>query len=90
MKKNILFLQMFSEYQPPEPLKSGLSQAAISAADLDVAARSVSMELECPRYIPETDLDQVKKDICALYSLRSLNIEPHFPRRSFIRSNRRN
>ena len=79
MKKNILFLQMFSEYQPPEPLKSGLSQAAISAADLDVAARSVSMELECPRYIPETDLDQVKKDICALYSLRSLTIEPHFP-----------
>ena len=79
MKENTLFLQMFSEYQPPEPLKSGLSQAAIAAADLDVAARSVSMVLECPQYIPESDLEQVKKDICILYGLRSLTIEPQYP-----------
>ena len=79
MKKNTLFLQMFSEYQPPEPLESGLSQAAISAADLDVMARSISMELDCPEYIPDGDLEQIKKDICALYGLRSLHIEPHFP-----------
>ena len=35
MNKTVFFLNMFSDYQPPEPLNGMLSQAAITAADID-------------------------------------------------------
>jgi hypothetical protein len=35
MSKTVFFLNMFSDYQPPEPLLGLLSQAAITAADID-------------------------------------------------------
>ncbi len=78
MKEKTLFLNMFPDYQPPEPLQSGLSQAAITAADLDVAQRTISVVLECSQYIPENALSDVSRDICALYGLRQLTIEPRF------------
>ena len=76
MRENTYFLQMFSDYEPPEPLQSALSQAAIVAADIDPAARSVSVTLENERYIPLRILDQASKDLCQIYALSAVNISP--------------
>ncbi len=78
MKEKTLFLQMFSEYQPPEPLQSGLSQAAIVAADLDPETRTISVAVESEQYIPESLLEQAQRQICTLYGLRDLQITPVF------------
>ena len=79
MKEKTLFLDMFSDYQPPEALQSALSQAAIAAADLEPQTRSVSVAVEFPQYISGKLLDQVRQDICGLYGLRSLEITAVHP-----------
>ena len=35
MSNTVCFLNMFPDYQPPEPLFGMLSQAAVTAADID-------------------------------------------------------
>ena len=70
---------MFSDYQPPEALQSALSQAAIAAADLDPASRSVSVVVECPCYISDKLIEQAQRDIAALYGLRSLTVTAVHP-----------
>ena len=79
MSEQINFLNMFSQYQPPEPLKSVLSQAAIVAADIDPETRLVSVAVHAERYIPKRYLDQASEEICALYGLRSLDITATHP-----------
>ena len=79
MKEKTLFLNMFSDYDPPEPLKSALSQAVICAADLDPQLRIVDVSLECPVYIPQRQLDQISLEVCGIYGLRQLGISIVFP-----------
>ena len=45
MGNETCFLDMFSAYEPPETLRSCLSQAAIVAADIDPYKRRVSVEI---------------------------------------------
>ena len=59
MNEKPFFLNMFSDYAPPEPLESVLSQAAIVAADLDPSARRVCVAIECPQYIPQRLIELV-------------------------------
>ena len=79
MKEKTYFLNMFSDYEPPETLINALSQAAIVAADIDPASRSVSAVLENDFYIPQRFLDQAAKDICELYGLRSMDLTAVHP-----------
>ena len=79
MGEQIRFLNMFSEYQPPEPLCGLLSQAALVAADIDPATRSVTVAIHSPKYIPERLLARASEDICRLYGLRSLQITAAHP-----------
>ena len=79
MSKQISFLNMFSQYQPPEPLLSVLSQAAITAADIDPAARRIDAELYCDTYIPRRQMEKICDDICDVYSLRRLNLTATHP-----------
>ena len=79
MKETILFLNMFSDYEPPEQLKSALSQAAISAADIDPQKRKISVIIECPDYITYADLDKLSKDLCDWYSLNDVAITAKHP-----------
>ena len=73
------FLQMFSEYEPPELLLEALSQAAIVAADLDPAARSASVAIHAEQYIPRRHLAIVEQDICALYGLNVFSLTATHP-----------
>ena len=65
---------MFSDYEPPEALRAAFSQAAIVAADIDAPARSVTVQLESPKYVPMRCRVEASKDICEIYGLRKLEI----------------
>ena len=79
MPEQIRFLNMFSQYQPPDPLKSVLSQAAIVAADIEPASRRVTAAIHSAEYIPQRLLDQAAADICSVYGLRGLDITATHP-----------
>ena len=79
MKEKTYFLNMFSDYDPPETLKDTLSQAVIVAADLDAAARRISIQLQNENYISDKLLDTAAADICQLYGLRALDISATYP-----------
>ena len=79
MEEEILFLNMFPDYAPPELLLSSLSQAAIVAADIYPEERKVSVKLRCPRYISQRMLDIVSSDICDIYGLNALSVNAVFP-----------
>ena len=74
MKEKTLFLNMFSDYEPPEPLQSALSQAAIVAADLDPASRKVAVAVEADTYIPQRLIAQLQRDICGIYGLVDVSV----------------
>ena len=79
MSKTVLFLNMFPDYQPPESLYGLLSQAAITAADIDPEKRTVSVVMRSETYIPQKLLFKAAGDICAVYGLRDLYIQPVYP-----------
>ena len=79
MKEQVFFLNMFSDYEPPEELHNALSQAAIVAADIDMEQRSVSVAIHSPLYIPKRLLKTVSKDISESYGLRRLDLVATHP-----------
>ena len=79
MKDTVYFLNMFPDYEPPEALKTALSQAAIVAADIDPEGRGVTSKIFSPTFIPSGLLEQAEDDICELYGLKYLNLLPTFP-----------
>ena len=70
---------MFSDYEPPEALKEALFQAAIVAADLNPAARTVSVVVHSDAYIPQRLLDQAAKEICEAYGLNRMELTATHP-----------
>ena len=79
MASYIPFLQMFSQYRPPEPLDRLLGESVIQNAELDLENRAILLELQCPRYIPARLLDQASYDLMGLYDVRRVELYPHFP-----------
>ena len=75
MREEILFSNMFPDYEPPEALR----QAAIVAADIDPATRRVSVAIYNGEYISKTVLDGAAKDICTAYGLAQLQIRGTYP-----------
>ena len=70
---------MFPDYEPPEELKTALSQAAIVAADIDPEERSVSVAIHAESYIPQRLMDQVARDLAAAYGLRHMALTATHP-----------
>ncbi len=79
MNEKVSFLHMFSDYEPPEPLKSALSQAAIVAADLDPSSRRIEMAIHSDTYIPQSQIHMAEQDICGIYGLNELLLTATFP-----------
>ncbi len=79
MNKSILFLNMFSLYQPPGSLESVLSQAAVTAADIDPNAKTIAVSLSASQYISNQQLHGIQTDICSIYGLRSLTLKASHP-----------
>jgi len=79
MRDSVDFLNMFSQYEPPEEWKELLSPAKIVSAGIDQGARTINVSIESPRYISDTILSGVSEGICTVYGLRGLRIEAAFP-----------
>ena len=77
--EEIYLLHMFPDYEPPEELRSALSQAAIVAADIFAEERSVQVALHSNRYIPQRLLDEAGRAISTLYGLRRLELMATHP-----------
>ncbi len=73
------FLEMFYEYQPDEPLRAVLEQAAVCHAEIDRESKTVDLRLELQTYAPEATFEAVGKALCELYGFRSVGILPAFP-----------
>jgi len=74
MTEQVLFLNMFPHYEPPEDLKKVLSQAAITAADIDPDSRSLTLAIHSDTYVPVADLRIVQQDIADIYGLVQVEI----------------
>ncbi len=81
MSEQVTFLNMFPDYAPPEALQEALSQAAIAAADIDPARGMVAIALHADTYMPLRLLEQVQKEVAALYRLNKLEITATYPAR---------
>ena len=79
MEEKAYFLNMFSDYEPPESLKNAISQAAIDAADINHVARKISMGVACNQYVSQRQWDTIRTDICRIYDLRDLEITATYP-----------
>ena len=79
MSKQYLLLELFHEYRPDEPLRALLEQAAVCHGEIDREARSVTLKLSLPHYVPAADLDTASRELCALYGVRSVRLLPQFP-----------
>ena len=79
MSEQIKFLNMFSDYAPPEDLQKAFSQAAVVAADVDPATRTVSVAVYSAQYIPFVLLQQAQRDIMELYGLARVEIVATHP-----------
>ena len=79
MNDQVLFLNMFSEIQPPEELKEVLSQAVVSAADIDPEEGSVSVRIFTKQYIPTRLIDEIRDQVISCYGLRSFGIMATHP-----------
>ena len=75
----IPFLQMFSQYEPPEPLKELLGEVVIQNAELDMEERTILLELQCVQYIPARLLERAALELTGLYDVRRVELNPHFP-----------
>jgi len=79
MDQRVTLLDMFPLYEPPEELKSLLSQAAIVAADIDPDDRSVTVAMHSDKYIPMRYISEATSQITKSYGLRTLTVEPVYP-----------
>ncbi len=79
MREKTFFLNMFSDYDPPEQLRTLLSRAVISAADIDPAIREVRVCVESDEYITMRQLVQIEQDIRRIYELQFFVINAVHP-----------
>ena len=77
-QENVLFLNMFPDYEPPEAL-SALHQAAIVAADIDPQTRKVEVCIHIREYVPQRLLNQAATDIASRYGLQTLTLQAVHP-----------
>ncbi len=79
MDKKIYFLDMFSEYEPPEELRGVLAEASVTAADIHAELGYVEVCVFSQGYIPQRELDRVARQISDSYGLRRLEITAVHP-----------
>ena len=79
MSESVSLLHMFSLYEPPEALKSVLSQTAVVAADIDPAKRRVDVCVHSDTYISRAILQEVSNQILDTYALNQLYLTATHP-----------
>ena len=78
-------LEMFFEYQPQEPLRAVLEQAAVCHAEIERDSKSVSLQVSFSDYVKASDLRQIEEELQSLYALKRITLRPQFPKESLSR-----
>ncbi len=79
MANTFPFLEMFFEYQPDQPLRAFLEQAAVCHGEMDRDSKRIELSISSEQYIPVRILEQVSQELAELYGLRSVKLLPKFP-----------
>ncbi len=79
MEHKVFFLNMFSAYQPPEHLKTVLSQVAVSAGEIDPVRRYITVTMDAEEYIGEKALEEISADLERIYGLNRVVLKMHYP-----------
>ena len=79
MANTFPFLEMFFEYEPEEPLRAVLEQAAVCHAEIDRDNRSIELDLDMADYLPAQEFSVIEQTLCDIYGFRSVCLIPRFP-----------
>ena len=71
-------LEMFFEYQPREPLRALLEQAAVCHGDFDREEREIRLVLSCESYISPLLIQRAEQELGEHYGLRRVYLYPRF------------
>ena len=80
MTKPFPLLEMFYEYQPAEPLRAPLGQAAVCHGDFDREEKRISLILDCGSYLSPGQIRQTEQGLEEQYGLRCVRLYPRFSR----------
>ncbi len=78
MSEEVRLLDLFSGYDPEER-RTAWEQVVVRHAEIDRAARAVSVDLASGVYLTLHDLERAEQAIERLYGLRRLRLSPSFP-----------
>ena len=79
MSEKILFLNMFSAWQPSQDLWQYFESAELRSADLDPEERRILVHVEADRYIPARILQLAGQQIALTYGMRRVTVEASYP-----------
>ena len=79
MEREVSFLSLFPDYEPEDEQRALLSALRLRDAQLDRAARTITLELDSEVYITEELLDTARAAIEQRYGLRALELQVHYP-----------
>ena len=71
-------LEMFYEYQPREPLRALLEQAAVCHGDFDRDEKEIHLVLDCGSYLSPQLSYQTEQELAEHYGLRRVYLYPRF------------
>ena len=74
----VRFLNMFSEFAPPQALGNALSDVVVTDAQIDPASRAVRVDLLCPEYISSFAWNDISQQLCKLYNLNRVELSPSY------------
>ena len=80
MEEHILFLNMFSAYEPDCSEYTYLDELQILGADVDAQRRSIRITAFSPVYIPERIMRTVRMQVMRVYNLTNLQISVTYPK----------
>ena len=79
MENQILFFDMFPNYEPPMEWRKLLDGARITGAQINQMARTIELGMYATEYIPARFLHEFQKWACELYALAQMEIYCQHP-----------
>ena len=80
MEETVYLLDLFSRYQPEQPLREAFAGARIRHAQIDSTARRVAVEFWSDRYLPRRQREAFANGASRVYGMGHVALHPRFPR----------
>ncbi len=75
----VLLRELFPKYEPLEHMQDAYAQMQVTHAEIDSAARSVSLSLTSEVYIKQKDLDDMIRQLESAFALQKLQVQISYP-----------